>query len=84
MRAARLWVGDGPVAAGRRAGAEFADVWCAIPKVAFSRALDGVQGNARLAEASLAERRRSKRVTRTRVCFAGAPAALVDHARVAR
>ena len=36
-------------------GAEFADVWCAIPKVVFSRTLDRVQGNARLAEASLAE-----------------------------
>ena len=35
--------------------AAFADVWCAIPKVVFSRTLDGVQGNARLAEASLAE-----------------------------
>jgi len=33
----------------------FADVWCAIPKVVFSHTLDGVQGNARLAEASLAE-----------------------------
>ncbi|HEX2231896.1 MAG TPA: dihydrofolate reductase family protein, partial [Thermoleophilaceae bacterium] len=33
----------------------FADVWCAIPKVVFSRALDSVQGNARLAEASVAE-----------------------------
>jgi dihydrofolate reductase len=36
-------------------GAEFADVWCAIPKVVFSRTLDSVQGNARLAEASVAE-----------------------------
>src|SRR5919197_754164 len=36
-------------------GAAFADVWCAIPKVVFSRTLDGVQGNARLAEASVAE-----------------------------
>jgi dihydrofolate reductase len=35
--------------------AEFADVWSAIPKVVFSRTLDGVQGNARLAEASVAE-----------------------------
>src|SRR5437764_9322239 len=35
--------------------AEFADVWCAIPKVDFSRTLDSVQGNARLAEASVAE-----------------------------
>jgi hypothetical protein len=32
-------------------GAAFADVWCAIPKVVFSRTLDSVQGNARLAEA---------------------------------
>src|SRR4051812_94076 len=36
-------------------GAAFADVWCAIPKVVFSRTLDSVEGNARLAEASVAE-----------------------------
>src|ERR687894_3101010 len=36
-------------------GAAFADVWCALPKVVFSRTLDSVQGNARLAEASLAD-----------------------------
>jgi dihydrofolate reductase len=36
-------------------GAAFADVWCAIPKVVFSRTLDSVQGNARLAEAAVAE-----------------------------
>src|SRR4051812_13560851 len=36
-------------------GAAFADVWCAIPKVVFSRTLDGVGGNARLAEASVAD-----------------------------
>jgi dihydrofolate reductase len=35
--------------------AEFADVWSAIPKVVFSHTLDSVQGNARLAESSLAE-----------------------------
>jgi dihydrofolate reductase len=35
--------------------AEFADVWCDLPKVVFSRTLDSVQGNARLAEASVAE-----------------------------
>ena len=35
--------------------AAFADIWCAIPKVVFSRTLDSVQGNARLAEASLPE-----------------------------
>src|SRR5207249_7603439 len=36
-------------------GAASADVWCAIPKVVFSRTLDCVQGNARLAQASVAE-----------------------------
>jgi dihydrofolate reductase len=36
-------------------GAALADVWCAIPKIVFSRTLDSVQGNARLAEASVAE-----------------------------
>ena len=36
-------------------GAAFADVWGAIPKVVFSGTLDSVQGNARLAEASVAE-----------------------------
>ena len=35
--------------------AAFADVWCALPKVVFSRTLDGVHGNARLAETSVAE-----------------------------
>jgi dihydrofolate reductase len=33
----------------------FADAWCAIPKIVFSRTLDSVEGNARLAEASVAE-----------------------------
>src|SRR3954469_289581 len=33
----------------------FADVWSALPKVVFSRTLDRVEGNARLAEAPLAE-----------------------------
>jgi dihydrofolate reductase len=38
------------------AGAAFADVWCALPKVVFSRTLDAVQGaNTRLAEAPLEE-----------------------------
>jgi len=32
-----------------------ADVWCALPKVVFSRTLDSVQGNARLADAPVAE-----------------------------
>jgi dihydrofolate reductase len=33
----------------------FADVWCALPKVVFSRTLDRVEGNARLAAASVAD-----------------------------
>jgi dihydrofolate reductase len=36
-------------------GAEFADTWCALSKVVFTRTLDSVEGNARLAEASVAE-----------------------------
>ncbi len=35
--------------------AAFADAWCALPKVVFSRTLDSVQGNARLAERSVGE-----------------------------
>jgi dihydrofolate reductase len=35
--------------------AAFADVWCALPKVVFSRTLDSVQGNARLAQGSVAK-----------------------------
>jgi len=35
--------------------ATFAEIWCALPKVVFSRTLDSVQGNARLAEQPLAE-----------------------------
>jgi dihydrofolate reductase len=34
---------------------EFADVWCALPKVVFSRTLDSVEGNARLAHAPVAD-----------------------------
>ena len=35
--------------------AEFADVWSALPKVVFSGTLDRVQGNARLAQKSVAD-----------------------------
>jgi dihydrofolate reductase len=34
---------------------QFADVWCALPKVVFSRTLDRPEGNARLAEGSVAD-----------------------------
>jgi dihydrofolate reductase len=48
------WETD-PSVRGNELGAAFADIWCAIPKVVFSRTLEDVQGNARLAEASLVE-----------------------------
>jgi dihydrofolate reductase len=55
--------------------AAFADVWSAVPKVVFSRTLDSVQGNARLAEASVGEEaaaaRRSRSASSTScACFA--------------
>jgi hypothetical protein len=49
-------------------GAALADVWCAIPKVVFSRTLDSVQGNARLAEASVAEEAAAAPWSRSAVC----------------
>ncbi|MBW9208880.1 dihydrofolate reductase family protein [Mumia sp. zg.B21] len=49
-----VWEND-PSMRSTEAGAEFADVWCALAKVVFSRTLDHVQGNARLAEASVAD-----------------------------
>ena len=36
-------------------GAEFAEVWSALPKIVFSRTLNSVQGNARLAESSVGD-----------------------------
>ena len=49
-----VWETD-PSLRDNEARAAFADVWCALPKIVFSRTLDSVQGNARLAEASVAE-----------------------------
>ena len=49
-----VWETD-PSLRDNQAGAAFAEVWCALPKIVFSRTLDSVQGNARLAEASVAE-----------------------------
>ena len=48
------WATD-PAMRDRELGAAFADAWSAMPKVVFSRTLDRVDGNARLAEGSLAE-----------------------------
>jgi dihydrofolate reductase len=49
-----VWETD-PSLRDNEARSVFADVWCAIPKIVFSRTLDNVQGNARLAEGSVAE-----------------------------
>jgi dihydrofolate reductase len=49
-----VWETD-PSLRDNEARSAFADVWCAIPKIVFSRTLDRVQGNARLAEGSVAE-----------------------------
>src|ERR687886_78671 len=50
-----VWETDPSLRAADADRAAFADVWSALPKVVFSRTLDSVQGNARLAEASVAE-----------------------------
>ena len=50
----RVWETD-PSLRGTEDEAAFADVWTALPKVVFSRTLDRVEGNARLAEGSLAD-----------------------------
>jgi dihydrofolate reductase len=49
-----VWETD-PALRDTELGAAFADAWSALPKVVFSRTLDRVTGNARLAESSLAE-----------------------------
>lgn len=50
----RVWETDPSLRDGELTAA-FADVWCALPKVVFSRTLDRVDGNARLATGTLAE-----------------------------
>ena len=70
----------------------FADVWCALPKVVFSRTLHSVEGNARLAEASVAEEAVAAQVATGRdVAIGGAGLAaaaiglgLVDELRMLR
>ena len=49
-----VWRTD-PSLRDNEARSAFADVWSAIPKIVFSRTLDSAQGNARLAEGSVAE-----------------------------
>ena len=73
-------------------GAAFAEVWCALPKVVFSRTLDSVQGNARLAQASVAEEVAAMRDTTDKdIAIGGAGLAataielgLVDELRILR
>lgn len=48
------WETD-PSMRGTELQAEFADLWCALPKVVFSRTLDRVEGNARLAVGPVAD-----------------------------
>ena len=48
------WETD-PAMRGTELHARFADVWTALPKIVFSRTLDAVQGNARLATGSPAD-----------------------------
>lgn len=50
----RVWETDPAMREGA-AEAEFADVWTALPKVVFSRTLERVEGNARLATGSVAD-----------------------------
>jgi dihydrofolate reductase len=85
-----VWETD-PSLRGDELGAEFADVWCAIPKVVFSRTLDTVQGNARLARASVAEEAAALAATDKDVAVGGACLAaeaielgLVDELRMFR
>ena len=49
-----VWETD-PSLRDSEARSAFADVCCALPKVVFSRTLDSVRGNARLAEGSVAQ-----------------------------
>jgi dihydrofolate reductase len=51
----RVWETDPSLGAAGEDEAAFADAWAALPKVVFSRTLDRVEGNARLAEGSLAD-----------------------------
>jgi dihydrofolate reductase len=70
----------------------FADVWCALPKVVFSRTLTAVQGHARLATAPVAEEvAAAKAATDKDVAIGGADLAgqaielgLVDELRLLR
>jgi dihydrofolate reductase len=85
-----VWETDPSLRDGELSSA-FADVWCALPKVVFSRTLDRVEGNARLAEGSVAEEAAALGATGKDVSIGGAGLAatafalgLVDELRVFR
>jgi dihydrofolate reductase len=50
-----VWETDPALRESGELEAAFADLWAAIPKVVFSRSLDRVEGNARLATSPLAD-----------------------------
>lgn len=50
----RVWETDPALRVGEGRDA-FADIWCELPKVVFSRTLDRVEGNARLARGPMEE-----------------------------
>lgn len=71
--------------------AEFADVWSALPKIVFSRTLESVEGNARLATGSLEEEAAAALAAGGEVGIGGADLAgtaiglgLVDELRIFR
>ena len=74
------------------AGAAFADAWAAVPKVVFSRTLDRVEGNARLATGSVADEVAAALESTDREVAIGGPtlaaqaiaADLVDELRILR
>ncbi|MDQ1541120.1 MAG: hypothetical protein QOH29_1846 [Actinomycetota bacterium] len=86
-----VWETDPSLRAGDDHAA-FADAWSALPKVVFSRTLDCVEGNARLATAPLAEEMAAtQRATDKDVAIGGAGLAaaaiersLVDELRMFR
>lgn len=86
----RVWETDRSLR-GTRTGAAFADAWAALPKVVFSSTLREVEGNARLAEAPLADEIAALTATGKDVSIGGAALAaeaialdLVDEFRLFR
>jgi dihydrofolate reductase len=86
----RVWDTDSSMR-DTESGAEFADVWAALPKVVFSTTLTSVEGNARLADRPLGEEIAAVDAPDTVVSIGGAVLAaqaielgLVDELRIFR